>query len=326
MTPDATRHNPDPQYLRQLLQASGLDQVQAAARLGITDRTLRYYLSEVGSAGYRPAPYLVQFGLECAAAAAALPMALPPEVQGPAVPVDLSAWRELDEADIEAQAPAGLSWAAAWEAVDQAVRERFAQLPPHLQGYHCADGLRWPLEAIDPTRFALAMAAQAALQEGLRAKLEDVWQWLRADADRPGPTLHRLLAAERNRGRLQAWSDLGLLTDEEYRPLRWRAEELTLRLCDVIADQARAGDLAVVPWAYGPEQHSPVPRPRDRDDRAVRERLAQAEAEWQAQQLEARADTWRRNAEALRHANGGAGHTAAALRTVLHHLQRDARD
>jgi len=64
MKPDASLHNPDPRYLRGLLDQAGLSQRQAALALGITDRAMRYYLSDQASATYRPAPYPVQFALE----------------------------------------------------------------------------------------------------------------------------------------------------------------------------------------------------------------------------------------------------------------------
>ena len=65
MKPDATRHNPDPAYLRGLITRSGLSQGEAARRIGISPRMMRYYLA-TGEAG-RPAPYLVQFALEALA-------------------------------------------------------------------------------------------------------------------------------------------------------------------------------------------------------------------------------------------------------------------
>lgn len=68
MKPDASRHNPDPRYLRGLLEKAGLTQRQAAQRLGISDRVMRYYLSAETSDSYRAAPYPVQFALECLAA------------------------------------------------------------------------------------------------------------------------------------------------------------------------------------------------------------------------------------------------------------------
>lgn len=62
--PDATRHNPDPAYLRGLLSAAGISQRAAARRIGVSERVMRYYLSPK-SADYRPAPYVVQYALEC---------------------------------------------------------------------------------------------------------------------------------------------------------------------------------------------------------------------------------------------------------------------
>lgn len=62
--PDATRYNPDPRYLRGLLGHAALSQRKAAALMGISDRVLRYYLSDPSSTSYRPAPYIVQYVLE----------------------------------------------------------------------------------------------------------------------------------------------------------------------------------------------------------------------------------------------------------------------
>ena len=64
MKPDATLHNPDPAYLRGLLDQAGLSQREAAARLGLSERMMRYYLGPAGSATHRPAPYAVQYALE----------------------------------------------------------------------------------------------------------------------------------------------------------------------------------------------------------------------------------------------------------------------
>lgn len=63
MIPDATRHNPDPAYLRGLLLAAGVSQREAARRIGVSERVMRYYLAP-DTADYRPAPYVVQFALE----------------------------------------------------------------------------------------------------------------------------------------------------------------------------------------------------------------------------------------------------------------------
>jgi transcriptional regulator with XRE-family HTH domain len=63
MTPDAANHNPAPEYLRALVERSRLSQRECARRLGISERVMRYYLSDV-AADHRPAPYPVQFALE----------------------------------------------------------------------------------------------------------------------------------------------------------------------------------------------------------------------------------------------------------------------
>ena len=68
MKPNANNHNPAPRYLRGLLEQAGLTQRQAAQLLGISDRVMRYYLSDEASDSYRAAPYPVQFALECLAA------------------------------------------------------------------------------------------------------------------------------------------------------------------------------------------------------------------------------------------------------------------
>ena len=67
MKPDASRHNPDPSYLRGLLEQAGLSQRKAAELLGMSDRNMRYYLADEGSPAHKPAPYPVQFALECLA-------------------------------------------------------------------------------------------------------------------------------------------------------------------------------------------------------------------------------------------------------------------
>lgn len=62
MKPNVSKHNPDPAYLRELLDRAGLSQREAARRLGISDRMMRYYLAE-GEAN-KPAPYAIQYALE----------------------------------------------------------------------------------------------------------------------------------------------------------------------------------------------------------------------------------------------------------------------
>ncbi len=60
MTPDASTYNPDPKYLAELIESTGLSQPLLAGILGCTPRALRYWLS-----GQRTFPYSVQFALEC---------------------------------------------------------------------------------------------------------------------------------------------------------------------------------------------------------------------------------------------------------------------
>ena len=73
--PDASRHNPDPAYLRDLLAAikddtllsnspsnkGSVSQVAVANRLGIAPRTLRQYLDDCHKS---KCPYTVQYALE----------------------------------------------------------------------------------------------------------------------------------------------------------------------------------------------------------------------------------------------------------------------
>jgi transcriptional regulator with XRE-family HTH domain len=59
MTPDASRHDPRPEYVRALIERAGLSQREAARRIGISERVMRYYCS-----GEREPPYPVQFALE----------------------------------------------------------------------------------------------------------------------------------------------------------------------------------------------------------------------------------------------------------------------
>ena len=63
MKPDASKHDPRPEYLRALLDQAGLSQREAARHIGVSERMMRYYLAPE-SADYRPAPYVVQYALE----------------------------------------------------------------------------------------------------------------------------------------------------------------------------------------------------------------------------------------------------------------------
>jgi DNA-binding transcriptional regulator YiaG len=60
MKPDATLHNPDPEYISALVESTGLSQPKLGRVLGATDRQVRRWIS-----GETPAPYVVQFALEC---------------------------------------------------------------------------------------------------------------------------------------------------------------------------------------------------------------------------------------------------------------------
>lgn len=64
MIPDASKHDPSPEYLRALLDRAGVSQREAARKIGVSERVMRYYLAPTDSPGYRPAPYVVQYALE----------------------------------------------------------------------------------------------------------------------------------------------------------------------------------------------------------------------------------------------------------------------
>lgn len=63
-TPDSSKHNPDPAYLRGLIEKAGISQREAARRLGIAERAMRCYLADRSTKSALPAPYIVQFALE----------------------------------------------------------------------------------------------------------------------------------------------------------------------------------------------------------------------------------------------------------------------
>lgn len=62
--PDASKHDPRPEYLRALLDKAGVSQRAAARRIGVSERVMRYYLANPLSGDYRTAPYPVQYALE----------------------------------------------------------------------------------------------------------------------------------------------------------------------------------------------------------------------------------------------------------------------
>lgn len=63
MKPDASRHDPRPEYIRALIERAGLSQREAARRIGVSERMMRYYVAD-GDADHRDAPYIVQYALE----------------------------------------------------------------------------------------------------------------------------------------------------------------------------------------------------------------------------------------------------------------------
>jgi transcriptional regulator with XRE-family HTH domain len=56
---NAKKYNDKPEYYRQLIEKTGLSQNEVAKRLGVSHRTMRYYLS-----GTNPPPYTFQYALE----------------------------------------------------------------------------------------------------------------------------------------------------------------------------------------------------------------------------------------------------------------------
>lgn len=62
MKPDRSRHRPDPAYLRELVAAAGKTQEEVADMLGVSRRSMRYYLSTAKD--HRDVPYVVQYAIE----------------------------------------------------------------------------------------------------------------------------------------------------------------------------------------------------------------------------------------------------------------------
>ena len=60
MKPHAENHNPEPEYIAALVESTGLSQPRLGRLLGTNERTVRRWCS-----GETPAPYVVQFALEC---------------------------------------------------------------------------------------------------------------------------------------------------------------------------------------------------------------------------------------------------------------------
>jgi transcriptional regulator with XRE-family HTH domain len=62
--PDSSKHNPDPNYLRELVKQTGLSQRECARRLGVYERLFRMYLADTNIKSSQPCTYPVQFCLE----------------------------------------------------------------------------------------------------------------------------------------------------------------------------------------------------------------------------------------------------------------------
>lgn len=67
MLPDASKHNPDPAYIRTLIEQAGLSQRGAARQIGVSERMMRSYCAPTDVSTHSAAPYCVQFALECLA-------------------------------------------------------------------------------------------------------------------------------------------------------------------------------------------------------------------------------------------------------------------
>ena len=60
--PDPSLHNPSSEYLRGLIEKTGLSQRKTALAIGISERSIRDYLNPNHPS---QAPYPIQFTLEC---------------------------------------------------------------------------------------------------------------------------------------------------------------------------------------------------------------------------------------------------------------------
>ena len=64
MKPDASKHNPDPGYLRGLIEQTGLSQREVARQIGLSERVIRQYLANRDTSTALEAPYPVQYCIE----------------------------------------------------------------------------------------------------------------------------------------------------------------------------------------------------------------------------------------------------------------------
>lgn len=60
MKPNAEQYNPDPDYMADLVNSTGLTRGELATLLGISDRYIRQWMS-----GDRKFSYMAQFCVEC---------------------------------------------------------------------------------------------------------------------------------------------------------------------------------------------------------------------------------------------------------------------
>ncbi len=64
MMPDSSKHNPDPDYLKGLIQKARISQREAAKRIGVDERLFRMYLANRNANSAQNCTYPVQFCLE----------------------------------------------------------------------------------------------------------------------------------------------------------------------------------------------------------------------------------------------------------------------
>lgn len=62
--PDAKHHNPDPDYLRTLIEKAGYGHREVARQLGVSERAMRAYLADRDKKSALECPYTVQYCLE----------------------------------------------------------------------------------------------------------------------------------------------------------------------------------------------------------------------------------------------------------------------
>lgn len=59
-----TQYNPDPNYLRSLIEVSGLSQREIARRIGVNESQFRCYITKKENKSYNECPYVIQVCLE----------------------------------------------------------------------------------------------------------------------------------------------------------------------------------------------------------------------------------------------------------------------